>query len=205
MNGLQTTRVVVIDDEFLEAEPLLRGLARLGIGALYFNGEEFPESLITGTRLVFLDLHLSGAAGGAHGAILKSVGVLSQVVPEITGEVGVICWTKHSDEVKDFAATLKERWPKFEPAFVMGLPKAEFLKPREDAFARLLVGVDGIFSEARLKVPTANEGELRGALEVLSSIKDRIVEAIKACAKTVHEPGQADIDALHKRVKKTFK
>ena len=68
MTGLQTSRVIVVDDDPTEVEGLLRGLSSIRIGALYFNGdpEELPKAPIDGIRLVFLDLHLVAGAGDSH-------------------------------------------------------------------------------------------------------------------------------------------
>jgi hypothetical protein len=40
MRGLQTSRVVVIDDDAQEAIPIIQALGRLGIGCTYIAGDQ---------------------------------------------------------------------------------------------------------------------------------------------------------------------
>ncbi len=203
MNGLQTVRVIVVDDDFSEVEPLLRGLSRLGIGALYFNGRELPTAPFSGIRLVFLDLHLSAASGGTHGAILETIGVLSQLIPNSKGEIGIICWTKHPDEVNDLNAKLKERWAAFEPAFVLGLSKADFLKPAEDPFARLTVKIEELFAATEKQLaPAASDGLMTRVLETLESTKGQLRKAVLDCAAVGTEYSQANVEALRASIEK---
>ena len=65
MEGLRTSRVLVVDDKFEEALPFIQAIAKYGIGALYFSGvkdEELPEegNKLTGIRLAALDMNLGG-------------------------------------------------------------------------------------------------------------------------------------------------
>lgn len=125
MKGLQTSRVVVVDDDPVEADALMRGLARLGIGAVYVSGLEPAEYAALprdGIRLVFLDLHLLDTAD----PILHAVGVLTDVVDPTSHETAVVCWTKHGEEVAAFEGYLAERVPGFVPPFVLSLPKGDF-------------------------------------------------------------------------------
>ncbi|REJ65357.1 MAG: hypothetical protein DWQ31_18335 [Planctomycetota bacterium] len=115
---MNTARVVVIDEDQNEALVLLEALGKAGIGSVYVKGDEkgsLPDSPHVGIRLVFLDLKLL-PTDEAKDYIPYTVEVLSksvQVDPHVTG---IICWTKHSEEI-DF---LKEELDRqgLQPAFV---------------------------------------------------------------------------------------
>ncbi len=148
MNALCSTRVVVVDDEFSEAEPLIRGLSKLGIGSIYYNGviEELPQSPLSGIRLVFLDLHLTVASAGSHATLNATIGVLTKILRCTKGEVGIVCWTKHPEEKDDFESLLKERLDKFESAFLICIPKNEFFREKISLLeTKLFAGVNQTF------------------------------------------------------------
>jgi hypothetical protein len=125
MKGLRTSRVVVVDDDFSEADVLLRGLARLGVGAVYVSGldpAEYEMIPKVGVRLVFLDLNLTVGGEPLHHA----VGVLDAIVSRSTGETGIVCWTKHPEDVPAFTALIEARLSGFKPVFVLSFAKADF-------------------------------------------------------------------------------
>lgn len=129
MKGLFTSRVTVIDDNMNEADTILRGLAKLGIGATYFTGlipDEFPERPLEGIRLAFLDLHIVSTSGGSRSALLSTIGILKQIISATKMLTGIICWTNHPEEFEEFGVLLEERFSEFKPLFLLPLPKCGF-------------------------------------------------------------------------------
>ncbi len=126
MDGLRTTRVLVIDDEREEAQGVIDALARDGIGAIYFSQDvtRLPSQPLTGVRLATLDMNLENLPSpdppAATAAILS---VLGRLIAGNNGPYLAIAWTKHPELVGEFrsrAATLP-----CPPVRVIPLLKAE--------------------------------------------------------------------------------
>ena len=112
MDGLRTTRVLVIDDQRDEAQGVIDALARDGIGAIYYSQDltSHPNQPLTGVRLATLDMNLENLSPtdppAATAAILS---VLRKLIAENNGPYLAIAWTKHPELVEEFtnrAATL---------------------------------------------------------------------------------------------------
>ena len=65
-------RIVVIDDKYEEALPLLRSIWQNGFAAIYFNGERkyLPQAPLDDVRVIFLDMELE--TGGYTGSDNKT-------------------------------------------------------------------------------------------------------------------------------------
>ncbi len=121
MNGLQTARVVVIDDDPNEALPLVRALSQLGIGSLYFNGDakDLPRKPVEGIRLVFLDLRLTSIPNAEpRHFIPQTLAVLARVIPARSHELGIVLWAKLEHDADTFNQFLGEQLPELKPLFV---------------------------------------------------------------------------------------
>ncbi len=203
MKGLQTARVAVIDDEFTEAEPLLRGLSRIGVGALYFDGlTEMPANPLTGLRLVFLDLHLI-AVGDAHSTLNNTVGVLAEIVAGTKGEVGIICWTKHQEEQQQFQSLLAERFAQFQPAFLLSIAKKDFFGESKNHLAQIKAHVDALLKS----IPASPAAGSPGADEISKLIKS-ITGFDTAITETLRKAEEArtpfEVAALTTRIEATL-
>ena len=101
MDGLKTTRVLVVDDELEEARPFIEALAKRSIGSIYFSGTDVdtlpPEDgKLTGIRLAALDLDL-GINGEAPAVIGALIGVLNRLLHKENGPYLAIAWTSRDD------------------------------------------------------------------------------------------------------------
>jgi|GEM_PF-6066918 len=115
---MKTARVVVIDEDRDEALLLLEALGKAGLGAIYIRGDDeaqIPERPCTGIRLVFLDLKLINVQEPKN-YIPFTAQVLSKAVQVDPGVTGIICWTKHEQDIEALKAALKEKG--LAPAFV---------------------------------------------------------------------------------------
>jgi len=137
MNGLQTTRVAVIDDDPDEGLKLIRVLSKFGIGSLYFTGdrEQLPEAPIQGIRLVFLDLRLmSGPSSDAKHYLPQTLAVLTSIVGGKCDTTGIVYWTKLEYDISAFEKYLKETMPDLSPTFLLPIKgKASFLEQADSA------------------------------------------------------------------------
>lgn len=115
---MRTARVVVIDEDPKEALLLLRALGQVGLGAVYIpgdNSDEFPQTPLSGIRVVFLDLKLIGLQE-AKQYIPYTVQVLKQCVRCEPRTTGIVVWSKHSDEVETLTKTLADE--SIQPAYI---------------------------------------------------------------------------------------
>ena len=107
MDGLKTTRVLVIDDEINEATPFIEALAKRGIGSLYFSGtdvDKLPDEndKLTGIRLAAFDMDLDGGDEDERVVIPRLLGIINRVIAADNGPYLAIAWTKHDDYVTSF-------------------------------------------------------------------------------------------------------
>lgn len=115
MNGLKTSRVVVIDDLREEALPVIEALGQLGIGCIYVPGErieDLPKKPFRGVRLVVLDMRL-GITGGDKQTAGVTANVFARTVSPDDGPLIVLLWTKHKEDVPAFKTALFAIEPKF--------------------------------------------------------------------------------------------
>ena len=98
-------RVILVDDKFDDAVPLMRVLSKNSIPFLYFDGAfgDLPETSFTGIRFVFLDLDLKGApkaTGTDRDKTMASyvASVLTRLIAPDNGPLVIICWSNHSTE-----------------------------------------------------------------------------------------------------------
>ena len=100
MEGLKTTRVVVLDNELDQAVPFMEALAKRGIGSLFFSGKaedrsKFPDERekLTGIRLAAVDMNLTDEEGDADGIARNTVGVLNELIDQDNGPYLAVAWT----------------------------------------------------------------------------------------------------------------
>ena len=111
--GLQTARALVVDDDLAEAQPVLLALARLGMGAVYLNGElELlpPDEPFRGVRLAFVDMNLQGDPAAAPEEFGRQAGeYLATALSPHNGMLAVLAWTKHPEAAEAFYTELRGR------------------------------------------------------------------------------------------------
>ncbi len=105
MDGLKTSRVLVLDDDIKEAMLFMEALAKRSIGSIYFPGDDegklpTEESRLTGIRLAALDLDL-GIGGEAGTVIDVLVRTLNKLIHEKNGPYLAIAWTSRDDTYFD--------------------------------------------------------------------------------------------------------
>ena len=101
MDGLKTSRVLVLDDDIKEAMPFMEALAKRSIGSLYFPGDDesklpTEDDRLTGIRLAALDLDL-GIGGEAGPVIDVLVTTLNSLIHKENGPYLAIAWTSKDD------------------------------------------------------------------------------------------------------------
>lgn len=128
MIGLQTGRVVVVDNDPEEAFPLLKAFSKIGIASTYYSGDvtELPDTPLKGVRLVALDLHLAGDDAQEARAILSApLAVISRLIASENGPFVVLAWTKHTELVDSLRSKLPSACSSAHPSFVIPIDKKE--------------------------------------------------------------------------------
>ena len=95
--------VVLVDDNFDEAAPLIRALGHQGFSHLYFSGSmgELPEEPLTGIRFMFLDIQLAGMHGQSNENIASALlSVVTRIVSATNGPYVVVFWTAHENVIE---------------------------------------------------------------------------------------------------------
>jgi len=103
-----TGRVVIIDDNYEEALPLIHLLSFHGISSKYYNGdpELLPVEPLEGVRLIFLDIEIGTHGQDNKSKVSKILGVLGRVIgPSVTPFI-IIAWTKHVELIDDIIKEL---------------------------------------------------------------------------------------------------
>ena len=111
MNLPKSGRVVIIDDKFEEALPLIHILSKDRVAVTFFSGriEELPPEPFRDVRVVFLDVVLEEVQGQDNKTIVsKLIGVTRKIVSRENGPFILVIWTKHPELIKGLQKTLKE-------------------------------------------------------------------------------------------------
>lgn len=108
-------RVVVVDNVYNEAKPLLQTLNKKGIPYFYYDGENqgLPSNPLSGIRLLFLDIELEGTSGSSErNKISKLMGVYNKIIAKDNGPLCIIFWTSHSEVTNTFLAEMPDNYCK---------------------------------------------------------------------------------------------
>ena len=100
MIGLDTARVVVVDDTADEGLPILEALSTAGIGAAYFSTADencMPATPLKGIRLMILDLDLIGINSPD---IKHTASKVVEIISKDNGPFIIIVWSNHAHEME---------------------------------------------------------------------------------------------------------
>ena len=95
--------IVIVDDQITEALPLMNALAKRGVSYSYYDGKgnSYPAKPLDSVRLIFLDMHLDEATGGATSTkniVSLLVAGIGALVAENNGPYAVMVWSKHDSQ-----------------------------------------------------------------------------------------------------------
>lgn len=129
MKLYNSQKILIIDDKYDEAYPLITALAIKGMPTLYWNGgyEGVPEEPLTGVRFVFLDMRFSTVTD-ERTICTFLFNLLSKAISVDNGPYVLFIWSKHDNEYLDYfkKEILKiDRVPK--PYVIMNMDKNMFI------------------------------------------------------------------------------
>ncbi len=117
--------VVIVDDQYEEALPLMKILSRMDVSFKYFTGNvnELPGSPLKNVKIIFLDIQLEGMEGVQNDKTKMSTlaNVIKRIVDTNSHPYIIIAWTKHQDLISDLNNSLNNN----KPLFILSMAKDE--------------------------------------------------------------------------------
>lgn len=184
-------KVLVIDDQFEEAMPLLILLGKKGVPTMYYSGKftDLPETPFNEIRLVFCDLKFN-AAPDAKSVASNVFSILKSLISENNGPYILLVWSAHgADYLEELQKTLEAA--EIKPEFILQLDKGEFftLKDNGTYFDEMIDAVSGLdldpTDEIRVKklidekTLTLRTSKREPFPEALENIEKKLAEELK--------------------------
>ncbi len=122
-------KVLIIDNEFKEALPIMQAMAQKGVYSIYWNGKEAtqPEKPLKGVRLVILDIRFS-AIVDERGITSNLFNLLKRSVSIDNGPFVLCMWSKHNGAyLSVFKEDLVKQSDVPQPYLIIELDKSEFM------------------------------------------------------------------------------
>lgn len=133
MEHLYDKKVLVIDDQYVEVEPIISSMARNGVATVYWNGleETRPVEPYKNIRLVFIDMQFITGVAEEQTVISNMLKLLKEAVSVENGPYILIVWSKHINTYYDafeqsMDEMVKTEYPK--PITIVKMDKHEFLE-----------------------------------------------------------------------------
>jgi len=141
MNGLKGARVVLLDDEYSEAIPVIKALSKMGVPAAFFDGKTAlptTKKRLRGLRLAILDMNL-GVTGSNESIASTLVQTFSKIIDDDNGPYGILIWTNHPDLKELVAKYIHAHSTMPKPVFIVTLKKAAFKTKGSGADAQFAI------------------------------------------------------------------
>ncbi len=138
-------KVIVLDDKYEEAEPLIKSLAKVGIPTIYCDGdvENIPSSPLLGVRIVFSDLRFS-AVSDPRSVSTFLITLLKNLISIDNGPYILFIWSKHDNEyLEDVKKELSETNEIAKPYMIINMEKSGFIRviPKENEVYKQIASV----------------------------------------------------------------
>ena len=183
--------IVILDDKYMEAEPLIKLLSKNNKSFRYYDGK--PENLpLDGiekeaTRLVFLDYNLTEGTTGSASQASTITANLNRIIAEENGPYFILLWSKNKDDVQEFNDDMESayrRHPHLRPLKIECLNKREYFETTANGYEFNNDKVEEFQNELEEMV---NSIEL---LEFYSSWENKILLTSQKLIKKTSDVGQ---------------
>lgn len=142
MNNLPNNgSIVILDDKYMEAEPLIKLLSKNNKSFRYYDGklENLPLDGIEkeATRLVFLDYNLTEGTTGSASQASTITANLNRIISEENGPYFILLWSKTNDDVQEFNDDMESaygRHPHLKPLKIKCLNKGEYFETTANGY-----------------------------------------------------------------------
>lgn len=127
MRGLETSRVLVVDNDINDGVALLKAFARAGIGGIYLTGkvEELPSKKLNSLRLMALDMILEESGGDEKQELSALISIISEVVADNNGPFVIVAWTTRPELIELFNQMFATARPDLKPVCIIKMDKHE--------------------------------------------------------------------------------
>ena len=213
--GLQTARVVIIDNVLGEAEGVMLALSDMGIGSIFLNGNietlEPDRPKLEGIRLAFVDMHLADGDVSEEDQGALSARYLAAVLKHENSLIGVIPWTGNIEAVAAFKETLLREMPNAMAVVLDSVEKppqrdplegAQLIKSALEKIVDAYTGLHFIWAweQAVHEAATKSSSSLIEVVRRIvgvdftnpKDVSDRVVEVLSALALAARERPAAD-------------
>ncbi|WP_346961569.1 hypothetical protein [Clostridium sp.] len=132
MDFIKNHRVIIIDDNYKEALPVIGAFAKKGVATIYWNGkiDTKPEEPLEGIRFVFLDMRLSFVTD-PRSVIAYLFTLLKSVLSMKNGPYILFIWSKHDNEYLEyFKSELLHDKTVPKPYLIINMEKSNFIETK---------------------------------------------------------------------------
>lgn len=133
--------IVILDDQYTEAEPLIKLLSKNNKSFRYYDGksENLPleNNEKEATRLVFLDYNLTEGTTGSASQVSTIAANLKRIIDEDNGPYFILLWSKNKDDVLEFNDDMEkvyENLPHLRPLKIECLNKSVYFKTTDNGY-----------------------------------------------------------------------
>lgn len=148
----ESGKVIVVDDQYNEAKPLLDILRKKGIPVLYYSGqlEGFPEMPFKDVRLLFCDLKYN-AAHDTKSVLANLKAIIDKLIDQENGAYILLVWsTRETDYIDDLHTMVSGM--ENAPEFVLTLNKADYFITNAEDRTEIIDRIKERLSELDLDV-----------------------------------------------------
>ncbi len=192
MNNLPNNgSIVILDDKYREAEPLIKLLSKNNKSFRYYDGkpENLPSDTIEkeATRLVFLDYNLTEGTTGSASQASTITANLNRIISEENGPYFILLWSKNKDDAQEFNDDMESayrRHPHLRPLKIECLNKREYFETTANGYE---------FNNDKLEEFQKELEEMVNSIELLefySSWENKILLTSQKLIKKTSDVGQ---------------
>lgn len=192
MNNLPNNgSIVILDDKYREAEPLIKLLSKNNKSFRYYDGkpENLPSDTIEkeATRLVFLDYNLTEGTTGSASQASTITANLNRIISEENGPYFILLWSKNKDDAQEFNDDMESayrRHPHLRPLKIECLNKREYFETTANGYE---------FNNDKLEEFQKELEEMLNSIELLefySSWENKILLTSQKLIKKTSDVGQ---------------
>jgi hypothetical protein len=141
-------KVVIIDDKFEEALPMIQSFSKIGVYSIYWDGDvdTKPVSPLEGVRLVVLDMRFSYATD-SRTIVSHLFTLLSTAISEKNGPYILCVWSKHNNEYfEEFKSELLSQTRVPLPYLITNIEKNLFIErvsQKHEIFEEIASALEG--------------------------------------------------------------
>ena len=131
----QNGRVVIVDNDIYEAQPLMKTFSKKNIRFSYFSGDvdQLPDGCSCDIRFLFLDLQLTKGETNPKAVASNLCGVLKRIISTQNCPYILLVWSKQKDIFfETFLSTAEKDASIKKPIQYIDLIKSDYFKKGED-------------------------------------------------------------------------